>query len=202
MEGSRRIWPKRLEIQGFARAMDGRRKRWTLFSVLHLLAHLLDDHLHVHRGARGLQVLRFGGKCVGFAIELLHEEIQAPAGGLAAGNHPPHLRDVSVEAFELLVHIEPLQQQRELLLDALALDARTELSEALIEPGAYARVHFRQPVAYSAHERLECRTALLEQLAQPRTLARASCHQLFQRRTEYRISHGEQLLATGTVLTH
>src|SRR6185437_10683380 len=39
--------------------------------VLHLLAHLLDDDLHVHRAAGGLQVLRLGGQRVGFAIELL-----------------------------------------------------------------------------------------------------------------------------------
>ena len=31
---------------------------WTLFDVLHLLAHLLDDDLHVDRGARRLEVLR------------------------------------------------------------------------------------------------------------------------------------------------
>jgi hypothetical protein len=30
----------------------------TLFDVLHLFAHLLDDHFHLDSGARGLQVLR------------------------------------------------------------------------------------------------------------------------------------------------
>src|SRR6201997_2007544 len=57
-----------------------------LFRVLHLLAHLLDQHLHVHRGARGLEVLRLGRQRVGLAVQLLHEEIEPPAGGLVAAD--------------------------------------------------------------------------------------------------------------------
>jgi hypothetical protein len=36
----------------------------TLLDVLHLLAHLLDERLQVDRGARGLDVLRFGGQSI------------------------------------------------------------------------------------------------------------------------------------------
>ena len=55
-----------------------------LLDVLHLLAHLLDQHLHVDRGARGLDVLRLRRQGVGLAVQLLHQEIQPPARGLRA----------------------------------------------------------------------------------------------------------------------
>src|SRR5207302_6824285 len=74
----------------------------SLLSVLHLLAHLLDEDLHVDRAARGLEILGFRGERVGFAVELLHEEIEPASGGLAAADDAAHLRDVAGEPLELL----------------------------------------------------------------------------------------------------
>src|SRR5205823_3247800 len=55
----------------------------SLLRVLHLLAHLLDQDLHVDRAAGGLEVLGLRGQGIGFAVELLHEEVEPAAGGLA-----------------------------------------------------------------------------------------------------------------------
>src|SRR5215472_13026683 len=102
---------------------------------------------------------------------------------------------MAAEPRELLVHVEPLQEQRQLLLDALALDARAELGEPLNEPRAHARLHLWQPLAHAGDQRLERGATLLEQLAQPRSLTRACRQQVLERRAENGIRHGEQLLA-------
>jgi hypothetical protein len=44
---------------GEARNVSDVRQQSTLFDVLHLFAHLLDDHFHLNRRARGFQILRF-----------------------------------------------------------------------------------------------------------------------------------------------
>src|SRR5260221_1498271 len=49
------------------------------FDVLHLLAHLLDHDLELQRGLRQLRVDRLGSQRVGFAIEFLHQEVEALA---------------------------------------------------------------------------------------------------------------------------
>src|SRR5262245_29511305 len=54
-----------------------------LLDVLNLLAHLLDDDFHIDSGARGFHILRFRGQRVGLAIQLLHQKVEASAGGLA-----------------------------------------------------------------------------------------------------------------------
>src|SRR5205085_9661798 len=92
-----------------------------------------------------------------------------------------YLADVAREALELLVHVEPLQQQRQLLLEPLRVDARGQLGEPLLEARAHARLQLRQPCAHLRHQRLESGAALLEQLAQPRPFARARRRQLLER---------------------
>jgi hypothetical protein len=58
LEVGRQIWLKQLETQGFtAISPEVPGNPWKLLDVLHLLAHLLDEHFHFHGGARGLQVL-------------------------------------------------------------------------------------------------------------------------------------------------
>src|SRR5262245_56870546 len=73
------------------------------FDVLNLLAHLLDRDLHVHRGARGVHVLRLGGERIGFAVQRLHQKIQAASSGLRGVEHARHLIQVCCEPIELLV---------------------------------------------------------------------------------------------------
>src|SRR5690606_41676929 len=69
----------------------------SLFYVLDLLPHLLDDHLHFDGGAGRLQVLRLGRQRIGFPIQLLHQEVQPPAGRLVARRHPPDLLDMATQ---------------------------------------------------------------------------------------------------------
>src|SRR5689334_10930789 len=49
------------------------------FDVLHLLAHLLDQHLELERDLRHLGVDRLGAERIGLAMQLLREEIEALA---------------------------------------------------------------------------------------------------------------------------
>src|SRR5690606_6836213 len=84
--------------------------------VLHLLADLVDQHLQFHRRAAGAAVDRLRAEGVGLAVELLQQEIQAPADRLALGEHAADLGDVAGEAVELLVHVELLQREHQLLL--------------------------------------------------------------------------------------
>src|SRR5437763_16786903 len=171
-----------------------------LFRVLHLLAHLLDEDLHVDRAARGLEVLGFRGERVGFAVELLHEETEPPSGGLAAADGAARLRDVAGEPLELLVGVEPLEQKRQLLLEPLVVDARGQLRDALVESRAGARAHFGQARAHGRNERLEPGAALPEELAQPRAFALASRDQLGERGREHFARRRQELLARPAIL--
>src|SRR3546814_4767645 len=48
-----------------------------LLNVLHLLADLVDQHLQLHRDVAGARVDGFRAQGVGFAVELLQQEVQA-----------------------------------------------------------------------------------------------------------------------------
>ena len=52
-----------------------------LLDVLHLLPHLLDQHLELQRGLRDLDVHRLGRQCIGFAVQLLGAEARRVAEG-------------------------------------------------------------------------------------------------------------------------
>ena len=80
-----------------------------------------------------IQILRLRRERVRFAVELLHQEVEAPARRLVAADHAAHLGDVTAEALELLVHVEALQQDRKLLLEALVIDLGDELGDPLVE---------------------------------------------------------------------
>src|SRR3546814_3859955 len=49
-----------------------------LLHVLHLLADLVDQHLQLHRDVAGARVYGFRAPGVGFAVELLQQEVQRP----------------------------------------------------------------------------------------------------------------------------
>src|SRR5262245_106036 len=51
----------------------------SLFHVLHLLAHLLDQHLELERRLRELRVHRLGPERVRLAVQFLHEEVESLA---------------------------------------------------------------------------------------------------------------------------
>ena len=74
--------------------------------ILHLLAQLLDQHLHVHRDAGHLQDGRFGAQRVGFAVQFLDQEVQPLANVTAFGAFV----DVGVHQ-DGLVHISVLSDK-------------------------------------------------------------------------------------------
>src|SRR3546814_832017 len=80
-----------------------------LLNVLHLLADLVDQHLQLHRDVAGARVDGFRAQGVGFAVELLQQEVQAAADRLFLGEDATDLDDVAVEAGGLLVGVEVLQ---------------------------------------------------------------------------------------------
>src|SRR6056297_4259089 len=79
-----------------------------LLDVLDLLAHLLDEHLQLHRGPRGLGIAGFRAEGVGLAIELLPQEVQPPAHRLVAPERAAQRLDVAIEPVELLLHVHLL----------------------------------------------------------------------------------------------
>src|SRR3546814_17689757 len=83
-----------------------------LLNVLHLLADLVDQHLQLHRDVAGARVDGFRAQGVGFAVELLQQEVQAAADRLFLGEDATDLDDVAVEAAELLVAVELLPPQQ------------------------------------------------------------------------------------------
>src|ERR1700722_5000117 len=93
--------------------------RWPahLLDVLYLLAHLLDDDLHIDGAAGCFEVLRLRRERVRFAIELLHQEVEAAARRLAAIDNAADLNDVARKAIELFVDVEALQKDGQLLLE-------------------------------------------------------------------------------------
>src|SRR3546814_11123001 len=87
-----------------------------LLNVLHLLADLVDQHLQLHRDVAGARVDGFRAQGVGFAVELLQQEVQAAADRLFLGDDATDLDDVAVEAVELPVDVERLQPQHPFLI--------------------------------------------------------------------------------------
>src|SRR6185436_19071771 len=79
-------------------------------NVLHLLAHLVDDGLELEARPRRLGVDRFRAQRVGLPVELLSEEIEAPAGRLARADEIARSRNVRAQALELLLHVGARRQ--------------------------------------------------------------------------------------------
>ena len=62
--------------------------------ILDLLAHLLDQQLEVHRHLGYGDIDRFRAQRVGFAVQFLHQEIEALADGAALVEDAPELADM------------------------------------------------------------------------------------------------------------
>src|SRR5262249_32321536 len=110
-------------------------------------------------------ILRLGGQRVRLAVELLHEEVESPARGLGAADDAADFGDMSGETIELLVDIEALEQDGQLLLEALLINVGFQLGQTLIQPRANLRVHLRKTGTDVRHQRLESIATLLQQLA-------------------------------------
>src|SRR5215831_6964757 len=97
--------------------------------VLHLLAHLVDNRLELKARPRRLRIVRLGAQCVGLAIELLRQEIEAPAGGLPRGDELTRTRDVGGQALQLLLHVDPGRQHGRLLVEAPFVEGSASLHQ-------------------------------------------------------------------------
>src|SRR3954452_7770507 len=84
-------------------------------NILHLLAHLLDQHLELQRSVRQFGVDGLRAERVGLAIEFLHEEIETLAAAAARSEHSPHFRHVSAQPADFLRDVDLRCEQRELL---------------------------------------------------------------------------------------
>src|SRR5215831_19935238 len=97
--------------------------------VLRLLAHLVDDRLELKASPRRLRIVRFRAQCVGLAIELLAQEIEAPAGWLSRGHELTCTRDVGAQALQLFLHIGPRRQHGRLLVKTPFVEGSASLHQ-------------------------------------------------------------------------
>src|SRR3546814_18140926 len=67
-----------------------------LLNVLHLLADLVDKHLQLHPDVAGARVDGLRAQGVGFAVELLKQDVQAAAHRLFLGRAATDLADLAV----------------------------------------------------------------------------------------------------------
>ena len=65
-----------------------------LLKVLHLFAHLFDQHLHFERCLGEFRIHGFGTQGVCLAVQLLHQKIETFAGTSACVEHASHFGDV------------------------------------------------------------------------------------------------------------
>src|SRR5512141_590371 len=86
------------------------------FEVLHLLAHLFDQHLELERHLRQLRVDRFRAERIGLAMQLLREEVEPLADTAALRQHAADFADVRREPRDFLGDVDPCREQREFLL--------------------------------------------------------------------------------------
>ena len=77
-----------------------------LFDVLHLLAHLFDQHFHVHADARELQRCRLGAQRVGLAVQFLDQKVQAFADFAALLEQALDFIDMRLQARDLFSHVD------------------------------------------------------------------------------------------------
>ena len=100
------------------------------FEVLHLLAHLLDQHLELERHLRQLGVDRLRAERVGFAVQLLREEIEALADAAALRSTRRNSLTCVVSRASSSATSILRREQRELLLQPLVVRARAPLRAA------------------------------------------------------------------------
>ena len=145
-----------------------------------MFAHLLDQHFEVYRrlGAAGVEGL--GAEGIGFAVQFLHQEVQA-ATGLAAGfQHAAHFADVGAEAIQLFGDIAFLRQNHQLLLQALRVEFGLHLGAAVENLLALSGEHLWHQFAQGDDLFKNAIQALIEQLGQFAAFALAAVLQFVQ----------------------
>src|SRR5262249_50955607 len=106
--------------------------------ILHLLAHPLDLRLHLDHRVRDGAVLRFRADSMDLARRLLQKEIEPPADRLARAEVRLELREVALEARQLLGDVALVGEERDLLREPSRVDRGhgAEALEALGESAA------------------------------------------------------------------
>ena len=84
-----------------------------------------------------------------------------------AGERAARLVDVPVETIQFLGHIQPMQQQHDLLLDALLIELTAQFRKPLLEARTHAREHLRQASAHLCDQRGERIATLHDEFAEP-----------------------------------
>jgi hypothetical protein len=92
--------------------------------VLHLLAELLDHALELEAGIGQLDVVRLRADRVGFAIELLGEEVEPASDRAAVADQPLRLRDVRRQPVDLLADVGLAGDQDRLLVQPVGIETR------------------------------------------------------------------------------
>ena len=95
------------------------------------------------------------------------------------------------QAVDFLVHVQPLRQDREFLLQPVLVHVGDQLRDALQQPRAHARPHLGQPIGDASREFDQPGAALLQGIAQPAALAVAKARELRQRVGEQCVSGGD-----------
>ena len=93
------------------------------FQVLHLLAELLDHALELQADIGELHIVRLGAQRVGFAIELLSQEIEPAADRAAVGDQPLACATCERKPIKLLADVGLAGDQDRLLMQAVGIEA-------------------------------------------------------------------------------
>src|SRR5258707_13887639 len=110
-------------MKGRGAARAGRSKPRS-FDVLHLLAKLLDRGFQGEADPGQREVGRFRAQRVGLAVELLAEEVEAPADCRALGEEVARGGDMRLEAIELLADVGAADEERSFLREAFLRQRR------------------------------------------------------------------------------
>ena len=141
----------------------------------------------------------FGAEGVGFAVELLHEEVQASPGGTAGLEHAAHFADVGAEAVQLFGHVALLRQQHQLLLQALGVEFGFHLGEAVEDLLPLGGEHLRHQLAQGGDFRRHGVEALVEQFGQLGAFAATAVFQFIQGLVEQLHGFGVLRLRVGAI---
>ena len=99
------------------------------FQVLHLLAELLDHGLQFQTDVGQLDVVRLRAQRIGFAVELLRQEVELAPDRAAGIDQPARLRHMGDEPVELLADVGLGGDQDRLLMQAVGIEAGRGLEQ-------------------------------------------------------------------------
>ena len=108
-----------------------------------MFAHLLDQHFEVDRSLGAARVKCLGAQCIGFAVEFLHQEVQAPTGGTGRLEHTTYFKNVGAQAVELFGDVTLLGEQHHFLLKARRVEVGLHVGKAVEDLLALGGEHLR-----------------------------------------------------------